>query len=483
MRIENMPGGNIKLSGLKKDAGMFFKTRFKRLGSVAEIFFPKAIGVALQGDDLLITKVCKRSFDTIKETEKIRDFMSQSGAIDRLGFKSIKRSLNEVVFSVSRENVIVRELEFPGTDLKEFKEALNYQLDSFIPFEADDVYYDVFKGNDNGLSGKLFIIAIRKSNLDKVVEQLKNLGIEPTRVVTTPLSFIPIVGEKQGTVVVVNKVNDVYCYNTFKEGSFISSLFINGKDDLKRKISFDKPDEIMEDVGLDFSETELNELIDNGETGQAGAGEAIAEEEPQKKISSISRLDDNIESFGAAMLGIQNERQRFSLLNTGRRVFNLQKILMVCFLCSLLFFMFFIPNVIKNRKLETLEFINKEIRLLKDDIFKIEDVRNRLSIIEGTLISVGKLQADYAGRAHVLLELSEKLPPTAWVRELYISRKIFEIGGVAQSATELIPILEDSELFYSVGFTAPVVKNDDGNESFRLKGAIKILEKKSDVVE
>ena len=63
-----------------------------------------------------------------------------------------------------RDRTIVREIELPGSNIKELKESLPYQLDSFILFPEDVVYYDIHPSNSAEYGEKVFIFAIKKED-------------------------------------------------------------------------------------------------------------------------------------------------------------------------------------------------------------------------------------------------------------------------------------------------------------------------------
>lgn len=437
-----------------------------------EVFFPKAVGLAIRGDDLLVTRVCKRSFSTVSETVRVADFFSEGASKVELDVDIFKRSFSEVVLSMPRDRVLVRDVELPGLGLNELKDALRYQLDSFVPFTEDDVYYDVYSvssDNDDGLNDKMLIVAIRKDHLDEVVSRLGAFGVVPTRVIVAPMSFVPIVGDKDGNLATVHGLGNQYCYNTFRNRSLTATMLINDKHAVYDKIRHDMPDEIFEDHGLGIS----GECSGTAEDSiDAPAHEKQDRDTALSKSIQVSELGDDRESFGAALFGIQDEGRKFSLLNAGKRAIPIQKIMMFTFLVMLFASMIIIPNAVISRKQNALDMINTKMAVLKDDISRVEEVRSRLMVMEETLASVGKVRGGYAPRIKVLRELSEKLPKDAWIKELYIYRDIFEIGGAARTATDLIPILDESDIFSGVGLTAPVVNTAEGEESFRIKGEI-----------
>ena len=67
----------------------------------------------------------------------------------------------------------------------------------------------------------------------------------------------------------------------------------------------------------------------------------------------------------------------------------------------------------------------------------------------------------------VLQELTETLPGDAWLTNLSVDRSGLELGGFANAASQLIPLLEASPGLERVEFTSPVTKGRD-REQFRL---------------
>ena len=70
----------------------------------------------------------------------------------------------------------------------------------------------------------------------------------------------------------------------------------------------------------------------------------------------------------------------------------------------------------------------------------------------------------------VLRELTETLPADAWLTNLSVDRNGLELGGFANAASQLIPLLEASPALERVEFTSPVTKGRD-REQFRLRAS------------
>jgi hypothetical protein len=68
----------------------------------------------------------------------------------------------------------------------------------------------------------------------------------------------------------------------------------------------------------------------------------------------------------------------------------------------------------------------------------------------------------------MLRELTETLPADAWLTNFSFDRTGLELGGFANAASQLIPLLEASPGLERVEFTSPVTKGRD-REQFRLR--------------
>ncbi len=101
------------------------------------MFFPKSIGLSIQGNDLIISKASQKFLKSSSESIVVKDFLLKESLdlkllIDAHGFQT-----KNILLSWPRERTIVREIELPGSNIKELKESLSYQLDSFILFCED----------------------------------------------------------------------------------------------------------------------------------------------------------------------------------------------------------------------------------------------------------------------------------------------------------------------------------------------------------
>ena len=157
--------------------------------------------------------------------------------IDDHGFQT-----KNIILSWPRDRTIVREIELPGSNIKELKESLSCQLDSFILFPEDEVYYDIHPSHSAEYGEKVFIFAIKKEELDDILLKLESSNLKPDRVIISPLSYIPLVNDDK--VAVIEKCEDRYTFNLYVDKTLVSTSLVRNKDSLKSKILENMPDDV-----------------------------------------------------------------------------------------------------------------------------------------------------------------------------------------------------------------------------------------------
>ncbi|GAN34967.1 MAG: hypothetical protein DYG83_06560 [Candidatus Brocadia sp. AMX2] len=411
------------------------------------IFSQSAIGLSVCGNDLIVTTIYKKLVKYSHETFKVKDFMVKD--IQQLKHALLQRKnfMGEIILSLPRELAIIREIDYPHANLKELREALTYQLDSFIPFSNEDVYFDIHSLSQNRHDTKILIVAVKKIELDNILSRLQAVEMTPSRVIISPFAFLPILGERKGTIVYVSKNAKNYSYNLFKNNNLVLSSIIKTEIELASQVKANLPDEIL-----------LTNVSDGFLSDEYNIPSQI--------------LDEYTESYGAALYGLSDYPCNLSLVSSARKRLNSQTVFM-CFLIGFLIgFAFLIPYMQKINNLAILKTVNAQMKSIKKDVSVVEKLQERIAILEKAVNKVNEIKGNYIPRIDVILELAKILPNDAWVKAITIVDNSFEVEGDAVSSTNLIPILENSSLFSGVGLASPVTKTQSGREKFRIKGNI-----------
>jgi Tfp pilus assembly protein PilN len=91
------------------------------------------------------------------------------------------------------------------------------------------------------------------------------------------------------------------------------------------------------------------------------------------------------------------------------------------------------------------------------------------SSLETRAAVLEKLRAANWQDLEMLQQLTKLLPDGTWLQELEISEDRVEISGYSNHAAELVPPLENSPYFTQVEFTAPITRNNQNREAFRIR--------------
>jgi hypothetical protein len=411
------------------------------------LFSQSSTGLSINGNDLIITVVSKKLVKYSHETLKIEDFMLKDTQQLKHALMQKRNFAGETILSLPRELAIIRETTCPYSNLKELKEALRYQLDSFIPFSSEDVYFDIHSLSQNRHDTKVLIVAVKKTELDTILSKLKVFEIIPSRVIISPFAFLPMLEERKGSVAVVSKNIRYYSYNVFENNLLVLSSVAKTEVELANQVKSSRSDEI------------LLARVTNGFL-------------PDDYKTNYKLLEENSESYGAALYGLAEYPCYLSLVKSHRKRLNPQ-IVLICFLTGfLIFFSFLIPYIQKINNLAILKTVNAQVKSIKKDVVIVEKLQERIIVLDEVVNKANAIRGRYIPRIDVILELAKTLPNDAWVKGITIVDNTFEIEGDAVSSTNLIPILENSSLFSGVGLTSPVTKTQSGREKFRIKGSI-----------
>lgn len=411
------------------------------------MFSQDAVGLSILGSDLVVTTICKKLLKYSHETFKIKDFMIKDIKQLKHALLQTRNFAGEIILSLPREITIIREIDYPHANLKELREALAYQLDSFIPFSNEDVYFDIHSLSQNRHDTKVLVVAVKKVELDNILSRLQAVEITPSRVIISPFAFLPVVGERKGSVAFISKSTKNYSYNLFENNNLVSSSIVKTEAELADQIKARLPDEIL-----------LTNVSDGFLSNE------------YKNRSQL--LDEYTESYGASLYGLSDYPCNLSLISTARKRLNSQTIFMGFLTGFLICFAFLIPYIQKINNLAMLKTVNTQMKSIKKDVSVVEKLQERIAILDKAVNKAIEIKGNYIPRIDVILELARILPNDAWAKAVTIVGNSFEVEGDAVSSTNLIPILENSPLFSGVGLASPVTKTQGGREKFRIKGNI-----------
>ena len=303
------------------------------------MFFPKSIGLSIQGNDLIISKTSQIFIKPSFESTVVKDFLLKESLDLELIISARGYQTRDIILSWPRERTIVREIELPGSSINDLKESLSCQLDSFILFSEDDVYYDIYHSNSDEYGEKGFIFAIKKEELDDVLFKLESSKLMPNRVIISPLSYTPLVNDNK--IIVVEKFMDKYTFNLYMDSKLVSTSLIRSEDALKEKIYENKPDDV---IFLGHEYVDVNDL-DNDDM-------------------YVECWEESKQSLGAALNGLSECLNRFNVLKVKGKRHIPQYALTGILVSLILAFIFILPGIFKNKREQSILAIDARLEEL-----------------------------------------------------------------------------------------------------------------------
>ncbi len=332
--------------------------------------------------------------------EKDRPLNEKMGIVRDLAAEFIREnrvSSTNIFLGIPADLTIFRDIEFPLAVKENLRSTLRYEMEKYVPIPADDILFDfqILSEDKEKNRLKVLLFVAKKSAVSPYLE-LPNImpggisGIEP--VSTAIANFV-----------------------SYKQGGSPGS------------------DEKL----LDFLKAGTIDLfpVELSETG----------------IPS----PDLVPAFGLALRGLWKKAP----LQINLVPFELRKkpgkagyyIMIAMAVAALLAGVAWGGSHIIKQRFRVKE-LSAEIERLAPDVKDIGQTEGSFKELEDKADYLNSIRQENVSALDVLRELTQIIPETAWIQDLTFSEKEIKINGYAESASELIPLLEGSPLFKKVEF-------------------------------
>lgn len=196
----------------------------------------KSAGIVALPDSMLEEGA---GIDSTALTETICQAVAASGAASR-----------EAVVAVSSKAVFVRELSFPPMTANELKEAIKWDVEKYVPYPPNSYYYDfsIIEAEKEGSELKVLLVAALHETVDLLAKAVVDAGLKLIAIDIEPLAIFRTLNGAEHILIV--DMGAAFTQVT---------LFQNGSPVLTRDIDIGGQrftEEIMQTLGLDFSEAE-----------------------------------------------------------------------------------------------------------------------------------------------------------------------------------------------------------------------------------
>ncbi len=486
--------GERRMKGLKGLAKEWWKF-------VPGMISEKSLGIDFKQDHLVLT-LLRRSFARIDLVDyEVHPVPPESQREDReaqivtsvntfISKHQIKRE--RVSVAIPREKVIARFVKLPVAAKENLRRVLEYEMPKYTPFEKSEIYFDYCLLKEEKGWLHLFCVFARKADVDSYLSLLKKMGIQPISIqipsaAAVNLFFYNKGGGEGETSVLVDMAGPFLEMNLVEGREWRESLHLplrNGEKQAKIVNTFKRFGDVSSPgkstffvYGMDADETDLTSLKEAGQLKEALLPplDRILGEREGSKSSKIYA------SIGVPLKGLISPRVDLDLLpfEMRKKVRQIGKPLLIALTSLALFFgLGWGAGAFMHYRKEW-DAVNAELRKRKPAVEALEKLQKQRSDYRKEMAELDQIRSSEISKGEVLDELTRILPDTTWIWNLKYNGKEIELSGFAESASDLIPILDRSPLFEKVEFLAPVTKEmqlrGDGNkekERFKIKAKI-----------
>ncbi len=469
----------------------------------------ESVAVTLLGKSFRSIKVIDADFFKIpllsKDNEK-----AEKHFLEKLnGFLMKTNSWPEnLAISLPRTHYSFQSFELPAPDLKSAHAMVKFELERHFSSNLDNLYfgYHARKINENRVH--VMSVAVKKETAHYYLELLSRLNLKPSIIDVPTFANANLILSQTAKMSPLSAVIDV------GPQAIELSLLKNRHIDFSRNVPFHDPDfkrgffqtnldeSYYESMAKGLSKIIIEQLqnalessrnIDEAETVEMiyllGAGPYspyLAAQIQQETEVSTSRVgipsevvDDSENGFSnafmATSLGLglrelkQNEMEADLLseeLKPKRKKHNIKFTIGLATAAVFLLIGLFVNKIIhQNVTLANLDQQLTEVKKQAESLLEIDREYDSLGVYINTLNSIEK---KYPSKLPVLAELSKTLARDTWLTNFKIAKNNMEISGYSNTASKLVPIIENSPYFKKTRFVGAITNQKEG-EKFTIK--------------
>jgi general secretion pathway protein L len=392
--------------------------------------------------------------------------------------------------SVPREKTVIRFITLPIATKENLRKVVEYEVPKYTPFEREEVYFDyqILKEEKDWLH--LYAVFMKKIELDPYLSLLKKIGIEPFSVQIPSVGALNLFHYHKGA-----KENEISVLLDVAE-PFIEMNLLQGRD-WRESVSIPSPREGKELKILEI----LNRLGVKGEALTKstffvyglGADESLPaslKETDQVKEAlppPLNRIEAGkgksipyqiYPSVGLPLVGLTKTWVDLNLLpvKMRKKVRQIGKPLLIILTSMAILLALSWPTGIFIQYKNELKAVQVEMQKRRPAVEAIEKLQKNMEGLNREVSEFNKIKSEEISKIEILEELAKLLPSTVWIWNFKYTGKEMEISGFADSASDLISLLDKSPLFERVEFLAPVTKDrekrdgvDKERERFKIK--------------
>ncbi|MFO7839165.1 MAG: pilus assembly protein PilM [Desulfosalsimonadaceae bacterium] len=388
-------------------------------------------------------------------------------------------SAADIYMGIPSGRVMFREIELPMAARENLSSTIAYEMEKYVPLSAEEVFYDfqvVTEDKDREMLS-VCLAVIKRTDLEAFLNlaaafDLAVSGISPgcAGVAASFLQdekgnggcrMVAFADEKRLELAVIRRKTLIYA-KSLHPGSGESSDEV-----CSRQIQT-----LLTRFGVPGAQTPLFLHAAEPEGDISGRLRQAAPEAFQGHKPPVPDLpaDEYIPAYGLALQAFAEAGSQFNLMP-----FRLRKkpnktplYVMYGLGCCLVLAGLLWGGVFLVKQHTYVERLDQELSRLRAEAREIEQIRSDIDRLQSRIHRLESLRPGNAYVVNVLMELTRRIPDSAWVRVLNISGNEVTVHGTAESASALVPVLDDAPMFHGVEFLSSIRKTRQNKELYRI---------------
>ncbi len=422
--------------------------------------------------------------------------------------RNIRVRPERTVVGLPRKSAVLKFIEIPSLNKENIPQLLEYEIEKHLPFNPEEVYYDfdvIEKTGENIY--RVLITAVKKDMIDYLKDLLERVPLKPK---IFDLSTFGIINAlKLGNGFSDNKIDTLIFMGQrdielgMLQGGVLkySRILSNGEsfvEGIQKEI-----DIALSGIDTKGGEKKVGNLILSGPGSlKPGLIELVRERvSPNARIEDIAGkiimrhmerhdLYSLIPATGLALRGLGESDTKINFLPHKKEIgINRKDLYPTIILLGTIIFLGL--SMIASYAIKEgigIRHVEKKIETLRSHADAVEKIQREIKGIEERKGLLVKFKKEDLSKLDTLSELTRVIPDDAWLVSLDYTetaeqkgtketngkiKREMVISGFANSASKLIPLLEDSPVFENVEFAGPITSGVEGKERFRIKAVSK----------
>lgn len=450
------------------------------------MFFKSSIGIDINANricavhlkgDFKGVNLISESICLLDASKSRQDRLTDISAFINGFIQETKFTVSDLFIGISTDQAMFREIGFPLAVKENLSTTLFYEIEKYIPFAAEDIYFDYQIINEDKVSEKLTLLlsAVKKEVLEDYLKIAENIpqgvsGIEMAAAGAVNYYFYRH-SEALGPVVMVSERESCVDVLMVRDRALI---YAKSFADAQEAIDALSPGgHLAELQGAFFEGEKAARLVLYGASDVENWQRRLSPEFQEIKSGDLfAGLKDHasIPAFGLSLKGIRPVPVQMNLMPAGLRKKPNRTgfyVMMVLALLVIVSGVLWAGSLWLNQR-QMMKALEAESVRLKTQVSVVEQMVDENRKIREDLAYLRSIRPGNAYLIEIINELSVIMPQTAYITDFKLNGNKLGLYGMADSASELISILEESPLFMDVAFLSAIRNSRDGKEIFRI---------------